>query len=151
MYLASTTMASIWTGVRLQDVKAQLQLRGHQVPDQVILSFLREAATSTYHPPGQAISAGVSTENSEAETTCSETSSELDEAAAGFPFAGASKDTAEPQQPPKALSGNLTASPTQRRNPQTQAQVLTQREFPSANAVCTVFWQEYCNFSLASC
>ncbi|KAK9866537.1 hypothetical protein WJX84_001469 [Apatococcus fuscideae] len=27
-------MASIWTGVRLQDVKAQLQLRGHQVPDQ---------------------------------------------------------------------------------------------------------------------
>ncbi len=74
----SLTMASLWAGVKLQDVKAQLQLRGHQVPDDVILSFLREAANSPYDQSGPAFGVAASSRGSETDTTCSETSLELD-------------------------------------------------------------------------
>lgn len=73
-------MASLWSGVKLQDVKTQLALRGHSVPDEVILAFLQDAASSSYEMPSSAARLRAGCGDSESDTasvdTCSEQAQE---------------------------------------------------------------------------
>ena len=64
-------MASLWSGVKLQDVKTQLALRGHHVPDSVILSFLREATSSANELPSTAACLEAGDQDSESDTESS--------------------------------------------------------------------------------
>ena len=69
-------MASLWSGVKLQDVKTQLALRGHHVPDSVIVSFLREAASSSNELPSSAACLEAGDQDSESDTESSQSDEE---------------------------------------------------------------------------
>ncbi|KAK9852612.1 hypothetical protein WJX84_007607 [Apatococcus fuscideae] len=103
-------MASLWSGVKLQDVKTQLALRGHQVPDDIIISFLRDAATSSYELPSSAACVGATEEDGETDTASSDSSSEQAQEETALPLEHLSKGVSEEAVQPQSVSAGSTAA-----------------------------------------
>lgn len=134
-------MASLWSGVKLQDVKTQLALRGHSVPDEVILAFLQDAASSSEQLPSTAVRVGSTCEDTESDTASVDTCSEQ-EGAARPDLSKVEKNNLRPEHQPRPAS----AAPAARRE-----DVLSESSSEEASRLlCKAAVSGVCTYSFTS-